>query len=161
MSDRIAVMGKGNVQQIGSGPELFDKPQSSYVAQFLGINTFQAKAAHEVGECLEVRANGNTLYAPVASHLVGISVIGTIKTENITLQKTKPPPTEANNVLEGTITEMVMMRSTAQVTLDVGFSLKARVPLVEIKRLGVSVGDSVFACFSADSLNVFVDSEGN
>jgi ABC-type sulfate/molybdate transport systems ATPase subunit len=31
MSDRIAVMGNGSIQQIGSGADLFDKPSSTYV----------------------------------------------------------------------------------------------------------------------------------
>ena len=37
------------------------------------------------------------------------------------------------NSVEGTITEMVQMRSTAQVTVDVGFLLKARLPLSILK----------------------------
>ena len=44
MSDRIAVMGNGHIEQIGNRTEIFDKPTSSYVAQFLGINTFKGKA---------------------------------------------------------------------------------------------------------------------
>jgi ABC-type Fe3+/spermidine/putrescine transport system ATPase subunit len=158
MSDRIAVMGHGGIQQIGTGPDLFDKPQSTYVAKFLGINTFNAHVTQALDSQMEIQSGDKTLYAPLASQLIGKDVISTIKTENITLQKTKPPPTIADNALEGTLTEMVVMRSTAQVTIDVGFPLKARVPLVEIKRLGLSVGDSVYACFNADSLNVFADS---
>ena len=41
MSDRIAVMGNGHIEQIGSRTEIFDKPSSAYVAEFLGINTIQ------------------------------------------------------------------------------------------------------------------------
>ena len=41
MSDRIAVMGNGHIEQIGSRTEIFDKPSSGYVAKFLGINTLE------------------------------------------------------------------------------------------------------------------------
>ena len=44
MSDRIAVMGNGRIEDIGVRGEIFDKPSSGYVAKFLGINTFDGKA---------------------------------------------------------------------------------------------------------------------
>jgi spermidine/putrescine transport system ATP-binding protein len=36
MSDRIAVMREGRFEQIGSVPEVYDRPKTSYVAQFVG-----------------------------------------------------------------------------------------------------------------------------
>jgi spermidine/putrescine transport system ATP-binding protein len=36
MSDRIAVMRDGRFEQIGSVPEVYDRPKTSYVAQFVG-----------------------------------------------------------------------------------------------------------------------------
>ena len=60
-----------------------------------------------------------------------------------------------------TITEMVQMRSNAQVTIDAGFQLKTRIPLSEVKNQVISVGDKVHVFFSVDALNVFADTEGN
>ncbi len=40
MSDRIAVMEKGNVAQIGSPQEIYDKPATRFVADFIGICNF-------------------------------------------------------------------------------------------------------------------------
>ena len=61
--------------------------------------------------------------------------------------------------LSGTLTEMVQMRSTAQVTVDVGFLIKARVSFENIKKQGLTVGDKVYVCFSPEALNVFADNE--
>lgn len=158
MSNRIAIMGNGCIQQIGSGTELFDKPSSGYVANFLGVNSFKGKAVTAKGELLEIEANGTLLMASSASNVVGKNVIATLKPENITLSKsTDPAPNGTVNTVEGTITEMVQMRSTAQVTLDVGFLLKARLPLSSVKNLGLTVGDKINVNFTADSLNVFAD----
>jgi hypothetical protein len=55
------------------------------------------------------------------------------------------------------VTEMVQMRSTAQLTVDVGFVLKARISLATIKKSGIIVGDKIYVNFAADSLNVFAD----
>jgi len=53
----------------------------------------------------------------------------------------------------------VQMRSTAQVTIDVGFLLKTRVSFAVIKQLGVTVGDKVYVTFSSSMLNVFADQQ--
>jgi ABC-type Fe3+/spermidine/putrescine transport system ATPase subunit len=157
MSDRIAVMGNGCIQQVGSGAELFDKPRSGYVAKFLGINTFKGKAAKTNGDFLEVEVNGATLLALCQPELVGKNVVCTLKPENVTLTKTPPQKGTSGNSIEGIITEMVQMRSTAQVTVDAGFQLKVRLPLSTVKNSGFGIGDKVFVCFNADSLNVFAD----
>jgi ABC-type Fe3+/spermidine/putrescine transport system ATPase subunit len=162
MSDRIAVMGNGRVEQIGSGQEIFDKPSSCYVASFLGINSFKGKAVG-VEDCfLVVEANGKRILARAASDLVGKSVILTLKPEDIELLKATEPKAiwEGDNSISGAISEMVQMRSTAQVTIDAGFILKARISLNVIKQVGLIVGDKVQVCFNADSINVFAD-EGN
>ena len=157
MSDRIAVMGNGGIQQIGSGAELFDKPRSGYVAKFLGINTVKGKATGIHGGFLEVEVNGALLQAPSQPELVGKNVVCTIKPEDVKLTKNQAPKNTADNSVEGTITEMVQMRSTAQVTVDAGFPLKVRLSLENIKNAGLNVGDRVFVCFNADSLNVFAE----
>jgi spermidine/putrescine transport system ATP-binding protein len=45
MSDRIAVMAEGRVEQLGSPSEVYETPTSSYIADFLGVsNLMQANA---------------------------------------------------------------------------------------------------------------------
>ena len=38
MSDQIAVMSQGNIQQIGPGPEIYENPKTTFVASFVGEN---------------------------------------------------------------------------------------------------------------------------
>lgn len=40
MSDRIAVMEKGNIAQLGTPTEIYDEPKSRFVANFIGICNF-------------------------------------------------------------------------------------------------------------------------
>jgi ABC-type Fe3+/spermidine/putrescine transport system ATPase subunit len=159
MSDRIAVMGNGCIQQIGSGADLFDKPSSGYVAKFLGVNSFKGKAVKIQGNLMEIEANGTRLLVPSTPSLLGKNVVVTIKPENIALSKSTAVVADGDavNSVEGVVTEMVQMRSNAQVTVDVGFVLKTRLLLSIVKNLGLSVGDKVYVCFTADSLNVFAD----
>ncbi len=159
MSDRIAVMGNGRIEQVGCGLEIFDKPSSQYVAKFLGINAVKGKAVKTYDGLLEIEVNGVCLIASSVANLVGKNVIATIKPENMTVSKSSGSGSNAStgNSIEGTIVEMVQMRSTVQVTVDVGFLLKIRLPLNIIKNLGLTLGEKVRVHFSADSLNVFED----
>ncbi|HTP82266.1 MAG TPA: ABC transporter ATP-binding protein [Alphaproteobacteria bacterium] len=44
MSDRIVVMSEGRVEQVGSGREIYDRPKTPFVAQFVGeVNVFEAE----------------------------------------------------------------------------------------------------------------------
>jgi ABC-type Fe3+/spermidine/putrescine transport system ATPase subunit len=159
MADRIAVMGNGHIEQIGTSSEIFDKPNSSYVAKFIGVNNFKGKATGTHGGFLEIEVNGVHLLGTGGLDLSGKDIVGTIKPEDVTLQINTvdlKPSSQPNNV-QGTIIEMTQMRSTAQVTVDIGFTLKVRLPLTTIKASGLSIGDAVVACFSPERVNAFAD----
>jgi putative spermidine/putrescine transport system ATP-binding protein len=48
MSDRIAVFNEGSIEQIGTPQEVYEKPQTKFVASFLGVsNIFDGAAAKE------------------------------------------------------------------------------------------------------------------
>ena len=52
ISDRIAVMDGGIIQQIGSPKELYQRPANKFVATFIGrTNIISAKAFAEDGKC--------------------------------------------------------------------------------------------------------------
>jgi len=53
MSDRIAVMSQGSVEQVGPPKEIYEEPATAYVADFLGVsNLMEATAAGETsGSC--------------------------------------------------------------------------------------------------------------
>lgn len=40
LSDRIAVFNKGRIEQVGTGPELYERPQTRFVAGFIGNSNF-------------------------------------------------------------------------------------------------------------------------
>jgi ABC-type Fe3+/spermidine/putrescine transport system ATPase subunit len=159
LSDRIAVMGNGRIEQVGGKSDVFDKPRSIYVAKFLGVNTFRAKVVGFQKGFLEVEANGTRLRGRGESYLAGKNVVATLKPDSIFLSQSTTADFggDVGNVVEGTITEMVQMRSNAQVTVDVGFQVKTRIALTQIKEEGFVVGDKVNVYFSADALNVFAD----
>lgn len=56
MSDRICIMRDGRIVQIGSPQELYDRPNSRYVAGFVGTsNFFDGKVTDQSGDLIAVR----------------------------------------------------------------------------------------------------------
>ena len=64
MSDRIAVMNEGNVEQIGTPTEIYDRPATVFVAGFIGqANLWPAGRRASDGDFAEVSVLGTTLRA--------------------------------------------------------------------------------------------------
>ncbi|MDT5082234.1 MAG: spermidine/putrescine transport system ATP-binding protein [Mycobacterium sp.] len=64
MSDRIAVMNAGNVEQIGTPTEIYDAPATVFVANFIGQANLWAGHQNRVdGDVAEVAVLGTTLKA--------------------------------------------------------------------------------------------------
>jgi spermidine/putrescine transport system ATP-binding protein len=77
MSDRIAVMKEGRIEQIGSPREVYEEPATAYVAEFLGVsNLMDAEAIGRLsdGRC-RVRLGDSVLLASRGD----VSTTGTVK----------------------------------------------------------------------------------
>jgi putative spermidine/putrescine transport system ATP-binding protein len=89
MSDRIAVMNCGRVEQIGTPIEIYDQPETRFVADFIGdTNIFRGeRVANEAVPALAV-GNGLTLALP-SSAQTGTGVLSVaLRPEKISLSPT-------------------------------------------------------------------------
>ncbi len=58
LSDRVAVMNQGRLEQVGPPPELYDRPRTRFVADFLAVrNLLQATVAEVVGGRARLRTD--------------------------------------------------------------------------------------------------------
>jgi len=65
VSDRIAVMNRGSIVQLGSAQDLYRRPVDAFVAQFIGrVNLVPGVVRAEAGDWLEVEALGQCLRVP-------------------------------------------------------------------------------------------------
>jgi putative spermidine/putrescine transport system ATP-binding protein len=87
MSDRIAVMNRGRVEQVGTPVEIYDRPVTRFVADFIGdTNIFRGeRVAIATGTGLAV-GNGLTLALPNTAEIGGTGVLSVaLRPEKITL----------------------------------------------------------------------------
>ena len=107
MADTIAVMSNGRIEQAGSATDLYERPQTEFVANFLGIsNLIDARVRSTTGGLSEVETHdGAQLHVPadrVAPH-GGAAVKAGVRPEKITLVPAGAAPPEGANVLRGTV----------------------------------------------------------
>lgn len=88
LSDRIAVMHKGQVEQIGTPKEIYDRPASSFVAQFIGKANFLTGRVLDINsEFAWIDVNGTKVKAITPSYIpaIGDSVTLMIRPEQLKL----------------------------------------------------------------------------
>ncbi|WP_011578707.1 MULTISPECIES: ABC transporter ATP-binding protein [Chelativorans] len=121
MSDRIAVLSQGRLQQIGSPVEIYDAPANEFVANFVGTsNLFAGKVVSRERERVVVEtANGRRLASQDDRFAVGDSVKLVLRPEYLHI--VGPGQGEPGCVLEGTVKDTVFVGSVMHIHVDVGF----------------------------------------
>jgi spermidine/putrescine ABC transporter ATP-binding subunit len=62
LSDRVAIMNRGRLQQLGTPEEIYESPNSRFVAEFIGLSNFLDGRIETVrGETMTVAASGLTI----------------------------------------------------------------------------------------------------
>ncbi len=115
ISDRMAVLNKGIIQQVGSPLELYDHPVNRFVAHFLGTtNMIEGDVVSEGGKTMLKSADGTTfpLAGPVDYHKGAI----VFRPQSIHIN----PEPEQGVLFEGTIESMEFLGSIVRYNVIVG-----------------------------------------
>jgi spermidine/putrescine transport system ATP-binding protein len=112
MSDRIAVMNGGRVEQVGSPREIYERPQTAFVADFIGsLNALQVTVDELVGDYALVRiGEGERVVIPVEPGVAaGEPVRVAVRPERVRIGASGDAAPEGGSRLEGTIGEIVYL----------------------------------------------------
>ena len=103
MSDRIAVMNEGRIVQIGTSDDIYQRPTSWFVADFIGESNFIAGRVLEISaDQVVITCDRSRVYGPKydwLSHSMDVFVL--LRPERIDIHTEKP--LGAKNVVTGTI----------------------------------------------------------
>lgn len=107
MADTIAVMNEGRIEQAGGAADLYERPRTEFVANFLGVsNLVDARLrASQNGHSLVETHDGATLHVPsdrIGPHGTDAVRIG-VRPEKVTLSPAGHTVGEGHNVLRGTV----------------------------------------------------------
>ena len=158
LSDRIAVINEGKVVQLGRPAEVYDRPATRFVADFLGqSNLLPGKvASHEAGRMRVSTPTGLQIVArsdrPVAS---GAQVTVAVRPEKIRLSTERPT---RSNVFEAEVVHIVYLGTSVTYHLK----LSEGTAMIAFDRNEGSsgtyeVGTSVFAAWDEENSLVMLD----
>ena len=118
MSDRVAVFNDGVIQQLSSPDRLYEDPQNSFVAQFIGENNKLTGEVVEIsnGVCTVKTTDGTMLRADkVNVAAVGDGTTISLRPERVELD----PPANMDNMVEGKIEELIYLGDHIRVRMNV------------------------------------------
>jgi len=145
MSDRICIMRGGRIVQIGSPRELYDRPASRYVADFVGKSNFFPGRIAEVaaGKTVLVSAGGHRISGLAPVEIAGREAAASLRPEQIALsrQGNGVQVTVVNRIFLGEHTEYLVRNG------DLGEFLVLVSRQAEAAEGGFGPGDQAFAAW--------------
>jgi ABC-type Fe3+/spermidine/putrescine transport system ATPase subunit len=99
MSDRILVMDGGRIAQGGKPEEIYRKPETQFVADFVGqCNLIDGVVESTAGDCMIVSHNELrfTIASPRANHAYGSRVTLVVRPESVELRTSSGGERESN-----------------------------------------------------------------
>jgi sulfate transport system ATP-binding protein len=138
VADRVVIMNRGRVEQIGSPEEIFHHPANGFVMHFLGnVNIFHSRTEHGTGPGhLDLVQPGP---APAESGATAVYV----RPHELTLYKER----EGFNAIEGRLIHVRTIGLSVRVSLATGNGpeIQIELPEIEFQSLGLRKGDTAFA----------------
>lgn len=152
MSDRIVVMSKGRIEQVGTPDDVYRKPASPFVADFVGrMNFIPGKLM--TGSTADCR--GALLsFATELTYAPGTDVTICLRPEDVIVRDTQA----ASNAVDVDIGVMEFMGNHFSTTLHLigtNLSVSADLSMNDVRDLNIMPGARVRAALPADRLRVF------
>ena len=116
LSDRIAVMNLGKIEQVGTPVEIYECPQSSFTAAFIGDTNFFEGHIKSISpdrdySVLDIDGLPDAHCYNDQPREMGDHIYLSLRPEKIRISRDKPVAAEGMNLLEGVIEDKVYMGS--------------------------------------------------
>ena len=135
MSDRVAVMSAGELQQIGSPVEVYEKPANRFVADFIGeTNLLNATVTNVVDSIVHCTLdNGETIIAETdsTSNALSVGTLGlvSLRPERLTIHTDGNSSVAKANLIRGTLAGATYLGTDTQYDVQLSDNTIVRVRL--------------------------------
>jgi putative spermidine/putrescine transport system ATP-binding protein len=117
ISDRIVVMSAGNIEQVGTPFEIYNKPATRFVATFVGqLNTLSARVDDPARRTVSIDGQPVVVPSLPANARAGDTVSLTMRPEAVQLAN----GTARDIVLDGTVADVSFLGSVIRLRVDLG-----------------------------------------
>lgn len=151
MSDRIAVMNEGRVEQLAPAREIYERPATLFVARFVGDNNLLTGTVDRVGGDAVVQLPALGLTVPITTNCnagQGAAATVAIRPENLRLT----PAVAGQDRPVGRVVDVVYSGSTMRLSVQVGqTALIATIPCGTDSQKSFQPGDAVAVHWPAEA----------
>ena len=137
LSTRIAVMKDGEILQVGTPTEIYEFPDTQYIADFVGsVNLFEGRVAEDEPDHLIVKSpeSGCDIYIDHGESLrVGTTVWVAVRPEKVTLS-TEAPADSKFNTFRGRVLEFAYMGNYSNFRVEAESGKVVRVMQQNVER---------------------------
>lgn len=151
LSDQIAILNK-KIFQIGNPEDVFMKPNSKFVAEFVGVKNVKKGIAKRIEPNLTLIEIGEISIFSTSS-LEG-EVYVSIRPEDITISKMEVQ-TSALNEFKGIIKEITDNSGIINLKIDVGEDFNIYMTRKSFLDMEITIGSQIWLQFKASAINVF------
>jgi spermidine/putrescine transport system ATP-binding protein len=152
MSDRVGVMAAGQLEQVGSPEELYDRPASPFVADFVGEANILAAQVIEAskGEGVRVRLANDQLMraACTTSSVSGSTGVLVVRPERIRLELDDRPESESSPT--GNIESVFFVGTFRRFVVNLGAGMRVAVVSTNLGPVELTPGSKVRLVIGAD-----------
>jgi spermidine/putrescine ABC transporter ATP-binding subunit len=161
MSDRIAVMNLGSVEQLGPVKDIYTKPTTAFVAQFIGDANLLACTVQDAGAPTILRFNDGGLTMQTsdnaASFDAGAAVGAVIRPENLVIGASAA---DKDNVYEMLVTDVIFAGPFVRILGEVaGCAIRLTTATGEAAA-SARIGDHTMIGWDAEDVVIIEDFEG-
>ena len=159
LADQIVVLRGGAMLQRGSAAEVFQRPASSAVARFIGVENILDGRIAEIGGGIAVIAVGAQTLHAAAPAGVGTAVRLCIRAEDVAIVPSAEARTAAPkpNRLNGKIVGLRCLGALVCLEIDAGFPLKSYLLGPQARAMNLGVGDRVVAQIAEHAIHLMAD----
>ncbi|MEN6623390.1 MAG: ABC transporter ATP-binding protein [Smithella sp.] len=154
LAEDVVVIDEGKIVHSGTANEIFSKPETEFVADFVGTETI-------LSGIVETSKNGHLVIfineqkiEAVGKFSVGDKVYCCLRPEIITVSSAVPGITSARNVLDGKVLKIIRLAFFYKLVLDCGFPLTAYVTIPSYEDLCLRENSPVTVSFKATSVHL-------
>lgn len=156
MSDRIAVMDRGEILQIGTPREIYEAPEHRFVAEFIGhSNFFQGTvASSKQSDFVELECAGRVLRGRCANS----PAPGTPATLSLRYEKVQLTDPSYNGAWPGTVSRVTFTGPAMRADINLQGNLTATVEVpTGNSSAALNVGDVIGVSWAPEHANVLLD----
>jgi len=154
LADKVAVFKDGICQQFGPLEEVFSRPRTDFIADFVGVNILDGTVLESGSGACTVGVNGFRMNCSDEAR-EGAAVRMAIRPENVVVVKDRPEPSRDHNALEAVLREIVNEGMTSTLELRTGETvINVFVANNAVERLSLREGDRVYALIRNDHVRL-------